>query len=95
MSSTKKTKTLFFLDWDDTLHASTFITKTTKQNKTLDENNALQLDQLQRSLVIFLKSAINFGFVHIVTNSERGWVQLSARKFLPNVVPLLNDITII
>jgi hypothetical protein len=38
---------------------------------------------------------MSFGDVHVVTNAETGWVQLSAKKFLPGVVPLLDRIKVL
>jgi hypothetical protein len=38
---------------------------------------------------------MTFGEVHIVTNAETGWVQLSAQKFLPGVVPLLDKVEVL
>jgi len=33
--------------------------------------------------------------VYIVTNGETGWVQLSAQKFLPSVVPMLDKLRVL
>jgi len=38
---------------------------------------------------------MNFGDVNIVTNAENGWVQLSAKKFLPGVVPVLDQVKVV
>ncbi len=40
-------------------------------------------------MISLLELAFTFGEVHIVTNAETGWVQLSASKFIPGVLPLL------
>lgn len=42
-----------------------------------------------------LSLAVASGTVFIVTNSESGWVQMSAQRFLPGVIPLLAKITVI
>jgi hypothetical protein len=36
-----------------------------------------------------------YGDVHVVTNAETGWVQLSAKKFLPGVLPLLDEVSVL
>lgn len=57
---------------------------------------ALQLRELESCVVTLLRQATSSSHrVHIVTNAERGWVELSASKFLPAVVPLLSHLTII
>jgi len=61
----------------------------------------LTLDQQLRALDIvicsFLSSALQIApnNVHVVTNAETGWVQLSAQKFLPNVVPFLSRVKVV
>ena len=42
-----------------------------------------------------LNLALEYGPVTVVTNAETGWVQLSAHKFIPLVVPILSKLTII
>ena len=39
--------------------------------------------------------AVSNGKTFIITNAAEGWVQFSARKFMPLVVPILEKITII
>jgi hypothetical protein len=85
-------------DWDDTLLASTDLSC---YGYGIDTNEGFapavetELKALERSVADLLKLAIDSGPVFIVTNSEAGWVQLSARRFLPAVLPLLDHITII
>jgi hypothetical protein len=50
------------------------------------------LSLLQESVLQLLHRAMCFGEVVIVTNAETGWVELSAKRFLPGVVPLLAKI---
>ena len=38
---------------------------------------------------------MRYGRVHVVTNAETGWVQLSAQKFIPAVLPLLEQLTVV
>ena len=42
-----------------------------------------------------LNMAVSNGKTFIITNAAEGWVQFSARKFMPSVVPILDKITII
>jgi len=88
-------RTVIFIDWDDTLLCSSVLSN---QGIKLDSDmgNAVemmsQLEELSASVISVLNVAMAFGTVYIVTNGETGWVQLSAQKFLPNVVPLLETL---
>ena len=46
-------------------------------------------------MISVLNTAMTHGTVYIVTNGETGWVQLSAQKFLPNVVPFLEKLRVL
>jgi hypothetical protein len=97
-STPSTTKTIIFLDWDDTLLCSSVLSGNgIKLDSNLDNSTDLlrQLDELSTSVISILNIARSFGEVVIVTNGETGWVQLSAQKFVPRVVPQLEDITII
>jgi len=41
------------------------------------------------------RAAKRYGTVVIVTNAERGWIELTVQKFLPMLAPLLESIKII
>jgi hypothetical protein len=51
-----------------------------------------QLAQLEASVVVLLERALEFGHVTIITNAETGWVELSARKFMPGVLGVLQRV---
>ena len=42
-----------------------------------------------------LELAVNYGKVYIITNAAEGWVEFSAHKFMPQVLPILERVTII
>lgn len=42
-----------------------------------------------------LETAIKYGKVYIITNAAEGWVQFSAKKFMPSLQDLFDKITII
>jgi len=54
-----------------------------------------QLTELSHSIIAVLSLALQYGPVTVVTNAETGWVQLSAQKFIPLVVPMLSKLTVI
>lgn len=90
--------TLIAFDWDDTLLCSSFLSS---RGLRLDSDPAKvrelesQLTELSHSIIAVLSLALQYGPVTVVTNAETGWVQLSAQKFIPLVVPMLAKLTII
>ena len=42
-----------------------------------------------------LELAVKYGKVYIITNAAEGWVEFSAAKFMPDVLPVLDKVTII
>jgi len=81
--------TLIIFDWDDTL----FCTSALK----IGENNmaVADLSALQEHVLSLLSLAKCLGKVAIVTSSSRGWVERSAKKWLPALLPVLEEIPII
>lgn len=92
-------ETIIFLDWDDTLLCSSFLSSEgfrLDSDMTDVEHDLLsQLKELETCVINVLKLAVTFGDVHVVTNAETGWVQLSAQKFLPGVVPMLSKVQVL
>jgi hypothetical protein len=96
LTSPQETEIIF--DWDDTLLASSFLSgKGYKLDSSLEKTPEIdsQLRDLEHSVITVLNLALSYGNVHIITNAETGWVQLSAQKFIPGVVPLLNKVKVI
>jgi hypothetical protein len=96
LSSPQETEIIF--DWDDTLLASSFLSgKGYRLDSTIEKTPEIdtQLRDLEQSVCTVLNLALSYGNVHIITNAETGWVQLSAQKFIPGVVPLLNKVKVI
>jgi len=92
-----QTRTVIFLDWDDTLLCSSVLAdQGLKLDSDLEHATELvtQLEELSDYVISVLNVAMTFGNVYIVTNGETGWVQLSAQKFLPSVVPVLEKLRI-
>mmetsp|Transcript_2451 Transcript_2451/g.3479 ORF Transcript_2451/g.3479 Transcript_2451/m.3479 type:complete len:219 (+) Transcript_2451:115-771(+) len=96
----RKTVTITIFDWDDTLLPSSWLllmnaanispAQLKKQPKIVEA-----LEFHQRHVVDCLMQAKSHGPVAIITNSLEGWVQASARMFLPQVLDVLSDIPII
>lgn len=93
--------TVIIFDWDDTLLASSFLSSRgyrldSEMEKTHEhEQVEQQLRELEAAVTSLLTLALTYGTVHVVTNAETGWVQLSAQKFMPGLVPLLSKVTVL
>jgi len=79
--------TLIIFDWDDTLLCSAAVRK---QEWTFEE-----LQELESVAETTLRTAMDLGEVWIVTNGNRTWVQDSARRFMPGLVPLLSQLQVV
>ena len=91
-------ETVIIFDWDDTLLASSWLTS---EGLRLDEpfeiprHAVAQLQDLEEACIKLLNHAFELGAVTIVTNAETGWVELSAQRFMPRVLPLLTKCRVI
>jgi hypothetical protein len=92
-------ETAIFFDWDDTLLASSFLwSKGLRLDSEMDSSDidlSKQLFDLGSVVQFILERAVSFGKVYVVTNAETGWVQRSAEKFFPHVVPTLSKLEIV
>jgi hypothetical protein len=80
-------KTLIIFDWDDTLLCSTAINRAAL--------NASQLQQVSHEADAVLAVASELGETMIVTNGNGTWVDDSAHRFLPDLVPRLQSMEVI
>jgi hypothetical protein len=83
---------VFLFDWDDTLCASTSVVKT-----TAEEMDWLGWRRLALWVTLLLESALARSprGVYVVTNSQKGWVELSVERYMPELKPLLPRLRII
>lgn len=93
---------IFILDWDDTLLPSSALTadNITLSSPTISDEIAKKLETNEKIVYQLLTNIINAQFnIYIVTNAEQGWVELSAKKFMPTIADLFkkykNNITIL
>jgi len=91
-------ETLFFLDWDDTVLPSTWIQR---RGLRLDEGSVLEPWQRQMLAEVAsvasetMRLAKQRGTVVLVTNAERGWIELSCSKFLPSLMPAIEGVKLV
>lgn len=90
--------TIFIFDWDDTCLPSTWVSGqglTLNEESIVSESQLQQLDEAAQVVAKTLSLAKRYGTVVLVTNAEKGWIELSCRKFIPNLLPSLADIRIV
>lgn len=93
-------RTLTLYDWDDTFFPSTFLAErglNIDDDEHLPENLVKQLSDLEDLVIKILKEAMHCGVVKVITNAERGWVELSGARFMPRLFQFLqtNSIKIV
>jgi len=91
-------ETLIIFDWDDTLLPSTWIQQQglrLTEDSVPTEQQRVQLKELSLRVARTLRAAKRQGRVVLVTNAERGWVELSCRKFCPWLFPALEGLKIL
>jgi len=78
------------VDYDDTILPSTFVDRWQIENsKDLPQHFQNMLEELSRATERFLEEASKYGEVIIITNSDEGWVQFSAEKYCPSLLPVI------
>jgi hypothetical protein len=91
-----KSKTLFILDWDDTLFPTNWVMKNGINLMVPNSRDqyAVYFQHLDRVLSSFLKKIIKLGKVIIVTNALTDWVNVSS-EVMPYTYQLLKKIKIV
>jgi len=94
----EKEETFFIFDWDDTVLPSSWVQR---QGLRLDAGSRVTPEQHELLATVAdvaaktLRAARQHGTVILVTNAERGWIELSCRKFMPTLAPMLESIRMV
>lgn len=84
------------VDYDDTILPSTFVDRWKIAKSTdLPQHFQNMLEELSRCTEKFLEEASKYGEVIIITNSDEGWVQFSAERYCPALLPVLSKYPIV
>jgi len=88
---------IFIFDWDDTILTTSYITPNGFfcNDYKMKATDYKMFEELDSNATILLNLAIAKGKTFIVTNAVSGWVEMSAKIFLPEVAKLLKYINII
>jgi hypothetical protein len=82
-------------DWDDTILPSHWIQDqglSLNEDSVPTEEQRINLERMATQACITLDIAKKYGTVVLVTNAERGWIELSCQKFMPAVYPSLKHV---
>ena len=89
-------QTCIIFDWDDTILCTSFLAPHQEliYNSQIKFPTSLQikLGELDKVASEILKKSKLLGKTYIVTNAAEGWVELSAKRFLPKVLKELEKI---
>ena len=92
----KKSNTLFFFDWDDTLMCTSYIMPIFNSNNLHINIQKIKekLKNLDENVSNLLNKALERGIVFLITNASPGWVEYSSTTFLPLTSNILNKVKI-
>lgn len=86
-------QTLLIFDWDDTLLPTTFLNS--QGDQKLPAVVTQKLRKTASQVKELLTTASQLGQVFIITNAMSGWVEYSAAKWMPELLPVLQNMRII
>jgi len=88
-----KSQTAIIFDWDDTLLCTSYLSLF--NNRPLPAQASTQLIEIARSAKFLLELAMRCGQTFIITNAMCGWVEYSAAKWVPELLPTLQKVHIL
>ena len=93
----KQHNSIIIFEWDDTLFPTSFLTPggVFNENMNLSDAEKKILLKIEQASLKLLTEANKKGNVYIITNARNGWVEYSAHRFYPNIIPILENINII
>merc|ERR1719199_1397188 len=88
-----KHQTVIIFDWDDTLLCTSFLNL--RQDQTIPPVVERHLRQIESGARRLLELAMRLGHTFIITNAMNGWVEYSAAKYVPELLPVLQRVRVI
>ena len=84
---------VIIFDWDDTLLCTSYLNMKPESASSPTVQKHLLAVSTTASLLI--ETAMRFGQTFIITNAMKGWVEYSATKYIPSLLPTLKKIRVI
>jgi len=94
-------QTVFIFDWDDTLLCTSWLIARSSaswlgaRHWRPDAKTAAHLACIEQFAANLLKKALSVGRAVIVTNAGSSWVETSARRWAPGLLPLLQNMQVV
>lgn len=86
-----KHQTVVIFDWDDTLLCTTWLRHYNYQPNDSDET----LRSIVQHSKTLLETAVRAGHTYVITNAMSGWVEYSAARWAPELLPALRKVRVI
>lgn len=80
-------------DWDDTLLCTSYLNM--KPDAASSPTVQRHLQTISATAAQLIETATKFGQTFIITNAMKGWVEYSATKYIPSLLPTLKKIRVI
>eukprot|EP00747_Dinoflagellata_sp_TGD_P193962 gnl/TRDRNA2_/TRDRNA2_60816_c0_seq1.p1 gnl/TRDRNA2_/TRDRNA2_60816_c0~~gnl/TRDRNA2_/TRDRNA2_60816_c0_seq1.p1 ORF type:complete len:315 (+),score=78.05 gnl/TRDRNA2_/TRDRNA2_60816_c0_seq1:116-1060(+) len=88
-----KHQTVIIFDWDDTLLCTSYLNL--RQDQALPPTIERHLRGIEDEAQKLLELALRLGHTFIITNAMHGWVEYSAAKYVPGLLPVLQNVRVI
>jgi hypothetical protein len=88
-----KHQTVIIFDWDDTLLCTSYLLS--QGDDKLPKHVEQHLRSTQQVARNLLEQALQSGHTFIITNAMSGWVEYSAAKWAPGLLPVLQKVQVI
>lgn len=90
-----KHQTVIIFDWDDTLLCTTYLNLQESLGNELSRGGQDYLKKIELAAKKLLETSMRLGQTFIITNAMQGWVEYSAAKYVPELLPILGQIPVI
>jgi len=90
-----RSQTVIIFDWDDTLLCTSRLNALAASGKALPLSFYIALRGVAKAGASLLAAAGRWGRTFIITNAIDGWVQYSAAKWVPELLPALQHVDVI
>merc|ERR1712129_18323 len=84
-------QSVFFFDWDNTLMCTANVTNS---KVPLCSTSVQYLGAIAKVNLSLLQTAMRLGTTLIVTNAQQGWVEWICKKYMPELLPLLQHVQV-
>jgi hypothetical protein len=88
-------QTVIIFDWDDTLLCTSYLNNNMQQYRSVPPAIEKQLQSIARVAQQLLEASLRLGHTFIITNAAPMWVQYSAARYVPDLLPTLEKVRVI